>query len=540
MNFSAFLKNYWPPFHEYFHYLSLAVLAVGLPLSSFFMGMANFMFFGNWLVGNIIGYFLFNKDVKMDFIRFYKNKAAFVFASFFFLHLLGLFYTTDFSYALKDLRIKLPILAMPFLLVNLPKLKKPYFIWLFLLFIVSVFAATVVSLTVFFRNDYVNIREISIFVSHIRFSLYIAFSIFLLIYFVFFEPYFQHRTKYFFLLLVVYFFLFLVVMQSATGISIVLLTFFILSFLLITKIRNRFFRFGLVFIVLFAITFLVFQVIAFYNKNFSPKEIAIEQFDRFSPSGNKYHHDFDAHYIENGFRTHTYIVHEELKKEWSKRSEIDYYGKDRKGQDLKSTLIRFLTSKGLRKDSVGVRALTNKEVESIENGIANVRYTEKMDISNRLYKAMWEIYEYQHTKNPSGHSLAQRIEHWKAAIKIISNHFFLGTGTGDANTEFEKQYQLMNTKLHPDFWFRSHNQFLSVMVAFGILGLIWFFIFLVYPPISQNAFKYFPYLVFFIIALLSMITEDTLESQAGVSFFTFFSCLFLFVKKETSDYHFFK
>jgi hypothetical protein len=35
-----------------------------------------------------------------------------------------------------------------------------------------------------------------------------------------------------------------------------------------------------------------------------------------------------------------------------------------------------------------------------------------------------------------------------------------------------------------------------------------------------------------IIASLSMMTEDTLESQMGVTFFTFFYCFFLFGRKE--------
>jgi len=36
-----------------------------------------------------------------------------------------------------------------------------------------------------------------------------------------------------------------------------------------------------------------------------------------------------------------------------------------------------------------------------------------------------------------------------------------------------------------------------------------------------------PYLSFFIIAVISFLTEDTLETQAGVTFFAFFNSFFL-------------
>ena len=89
----------------------------------------------------------------------------------------------------------------------------------------------------------------------------------------------------------------------------------------------------------------------------------------------------------------------------------------------------------------------------------------------------------------------------------------------------------MNSKLTPDKRWRSHNQFLSVFVGFGIVGLAWFLFALIYPALKLRGFSDYFFLVFMIIALLSMMTEDTLESQMGVTFFTFFYCFFLFGRK---------
>ena len=63
--------------------------------------------------------------------------------------------------------------------------------------------------------------------------------------------------------------------------------------------------------------------------------------------------------------------------------------------------------------------------------------------------------------------------------------------------------------------------------AFGIIGMFWFLGALFYPIIAEKKILDFFYLTFFTIAFLSMLTEDTLESQAGVTFFAFFNSLFL-------------
>jgi len=39
-------------------------------------------------------------------------------------------------------------------------------------------------------------------------------------------------------------------------------------------------------------------------------------------------------------------------------------------------------------------------------------------------------------------------------------------------------------------------------------------------------------MTFFCIALLSMLNEDTLETQAGVTFFAFFYCFFIWGKED--------
>ena len=40
----------------------------------------------------------------------------------------------------------------------------------------------------------------------------------------------------------------------------------------------------------------------------------------------------------------------------------------------------------------------------------------------RIYRFLWELHYYNFTGDPSGHSLTQRFEYWKAAVSIIQQH----------------------------------------------------------------------------------------------------------------------
>ena len=92
----------------------------------------------------------------------------------------------------------------------------------------------------------------------------------------------------------------------------------------------------------------------------------------------------------------------------------------------------------------------------------------------------------------------------------------------------------MHSLLDERWRLRSHNQYLSIAVAFGITGLLWFIFTLIYPLIRQARSGDYLYVFFIIISILSMVTEDTLETQAGVTFFALFTCIFLFVDPKNS------
>lgn len=512
--------------HRNIYFCGLAIVVVGLPLSNFLMSFGQIILAINWFAeGHII-----NK-----FRDFFRNKTALVISSLFLLHLIGLIYSYDFNYALKDLRIKSPLFIIPIIISTSEAINRKKFITLMFIFIAAVIASTFASIYNLYEMNYLDIREISAFISHIRLSLLICLSVFILLFFIVSSNNFVRLQKLFFLLIMLWLIVFLFILESLTGLSILLITAFLLAIIEFFKTRNKIIKIALVAGIIIVPVSVFLYVNSIYKEFFGvpvDKEIKLE---KFTAHGNLYNHDTLSTEVENGHFVWRYICEHEMKEAWNKRSSFEYDRTDLKDQYLKYTLIRFLTSKGYRKDADGVNKLSDDEVLSVEKGIANVNCQKKHFLHSRIYETVWGYENYKITADPNGRSVMQRIEYWKASLGIIKEHLMFGVGTGDMNLAFARQYDKMNSPLDKKWRFRSHNQFLSITVGFGLFGLLWFLATLIYPFLYKRVRKDYFYFVFFVIAMLSMIAEDTIESQAGLTFFVFFNTLFLIGRKQEGE-----
>ena len=63
-----------------------------------------------------------------------------------------------------------------------------------------------------------------------------------------------------------------------------------------------------------------------------------------------------------------------------------------------------------------------------------------------------------------------------------------------------------------------------------MLGLLLLLGFIFYPVLKLEAFKEPLVVAFLLTALISFITEDTLETQAGATFFAFFYGILVFAR----------
>lgn len=323
---------------------------------------------------------------------------------------------------------------------------------------------------------------------------------------------------------------FLFILRSQTGLVVfcLLVIFFLLRYLFTSK--NLSVKFAILSLSILVMGFFLYTFNKAYCEFYSVKDDTI--LEKRTANGRNYiHNNKDIRY-ENGYTIWNYYCEEEIKKEWNNRSKINFDSTDKKGNTLKYTLTRYMTSKGLRKDSCGISSLSENDIQAIENGYPNYIYIKRFSLYSFLYKQIWIIDSYIKGDDPSGHSLTQRLEYFKAASCIIYNNFFFGTGTGDVQNSYTNYYSTFETQLDPQRQLRAHNQWLTFFLTFGLIGFILSLLAIILPVIKSKLYKNFMFIIPFIISIISFLNEDTLETQAGVTFFAFFYVFFLVNNKK--------
>ena len=546
------------PYLNQAYLLGLLMVAVGLTLSPFLMGMSQFWLVLVWIADGVVGNreenvipcggsageggIYFRHDFKSKFTRFWHNKAAVLLVAFYFMHVIGLLWTSDFQYATKDLRVKLPILVMPIVLSSMEPLDRRRFDFVMLVYVLSVFIATQFSFVTYLRHNFEDVREISHFISHIRFCLNIVFSMAVIGYYLYKRrisrgkgvPSFGLKVvldQFLMWFLLLWFAYEIFIFESLSGYVImaaVVLATALYAFLQWRKGRGWRIAIGVsALVIVAAVVLLVFSVV---KPMLDVKPVDISALEKKTAQGNSYWHDTIHNPVEDGKYVGLYYCRKELQEAWTQRSTLPFDGTTANGESLEATLARYLTSKDLRKDAEGVMALTDEDIHNIEQGVANYNNWKHPGLHARLSSTLFEYNLYRHFNNPNGGSLSQRIEFTRASFHIIGRHPWFGVGTGDVPQAFAQTYDEIHSPLKEEFRFRAHNQYLAIAVAFGLVGLAFFLFVLLYPLLASKRHHTYLYMVFLCIMLLSMFPEDTLETQAGVTLFAFFEALLLFAR----------
>jgi hypothetical protein len=324
----------------------------------------------------------------------------------------------------------------------------------------------------------------------------------------------------------------LFISESGTGITILLVL--LLLFLLYLIIKKFSLKLKIITILLLSISSiaLIATVVKSYSDFSYIRPINLNLLDKKTINKSNYENNVNNKETENGYYVGIYQSWHECKKEWNKRSSIDANSFDHKGQEIRYTMMRYITSKGLRKDSIGISKLSKLDIKNIEKGITNYKFAHS-GFSKRINDIFYEYKLFKAKGAASGHSVYMRLQFWKTAINIIKLNPIWGVGEGDINDAFISQYKQDNSNLEQKYWLRAHNQFLNITVAFGIVGLL-FFVYFLFSIMLNNSNFYL--ILFMIIAILSFINEDTLETSTGAVFFAFFASLYSFrTKNQTND-----
>ena len=499
--------------------IGLSSIAIGLSLSKPLIALGQIIIGLAWVLEG---------NYKQRIQAFFTNKIALALILFFIISVVGLANTSNFSYGLTDIKRKLPLFVIPFVLFSV-RFNQQQLKLIFKLYVAGVIAATLWS--IFVKLGGLNIiivddRDLSRFNSHIRFGLEICIAIFGLGYYLFKET--SLKAKIYIALVLLWLLVFLFILHLYTGV----LVFGITSLFLMFYYGFKTSGIKLKIILLLSPLIIVGSSAWYISKNintFYGQQNTLEE-KKYSPYGEFYWHDMQNDDKENGNYVYRNIAKEELEYAWNKVSKIHFRGKDLKGQPIEATLIRFITSKGEYKNQKAVMALTPQELKAIEKGLSNCNNLKMNAFDRRVQSTIWEFDNYKRGRDYNGHSVVMRWVYWKTAFKIFKENKVLGVGTGDIQDAFNQQYEKENSILTEKYRLRAHNQFVTVFVTFGLFGGFLFMVFLCYPFWSLNLKNHFLYLAFFLVMFVSMFTEDTLDTQVGITLFVFFNSILIFNK----------
>ncbi len=505
--------------YESVYLTGVMLFAAGLPLSKTAMSIALFLLSIHWLISK--GYLSFPG------IRSERGLAFLFFMLIIIVHLTGLVFTSDFRFALKDLRIKLPLLLFPLFMVTAPTLTAVQVKYVIKVFLISVLAGSLIALYNQLVHQPVDARDITPFVSHIRFSMMVCLaavaSAWLAI-----TGSDKWPVRLILALCAVWFSISLIMLESLTG----LLAFaMVVAMVLITGafLKGKpLIRSGSIIILVMVAVSIYWITQAVIIKEFLPdRDLQARNLEKFTSLGNPYYHDITSPVNENGNLVWINVSFDEMCSAWNSRSRVEHDSILPSGGRVADVLIRYLSSKGLKKDAEGVNSLTEDDISAIERGITNFRHDQWSGMRRKFDQLKWEYWNYRQGGDARGHSLMQRIELWQTGISLAKENLITGVGTGDLKNEFAGQLEKQGSSL-TGTPLRTHNQYITILITFGLPGLLLFLLAIVMPLIIRRKTIDIVFAAFLVIVLSSMFVEDTLETQVGVSFFVFFFSLYIF------------
>ncbi len=494
-------------FHRILYLSSLFIIATSLPLSMFMMTVGIMVMLGNMILE-------WNWVQKWERIK--QNKITLFLISFPLLFWIGFFHTDQWTLAINSYLMKLPMLIIPLGIATEAPLKRAEIKAVFYFYLGSVLLASGYTIFYLYSHPIQDIREISVFISHIRFSLNIVLGIVIITFLIWNKEWRDRKLIPVLVLTGVWFFLYLFISQTLTGIIILFILILFLMFYMFFYFKKRL-EYRIISILFFVLLVGLISYVSIITIDYfhtDEKEIPAQKITK---SGNPYWHNPDT-WVENGSMIEYYLCLDEIKQEWPKRSQVPF-------EEVQQGLIRYLNSKGLHKDAEGIQKLTVEDIKNVENGYANVDYTHGIGLKRSLYPTFFSLSLYQKFGKIHQSSLLERIELWKTSFTILKHNWLFGVGVGDQKMELDQQLKLQNSEITKKEK-GCHNQYLTIWLSGGIFLLFLFLIMMIAPLFFKMEYRLL-YLLFFILITVSMFTEDTINTHAGVTFFSFFNALFL-------------
>lgn len=193
--------------------LSISAIIIGFFISRFTLSVG---------IAFLFGLAVINNEFKNNLQRFYKDKALLAFVGILLLYIFGGLYSYQMDFYWERVRLKLPFLLLPFGFGSAYFLSKQNFKYLFYLIVACslIISFWILGGYIINFNDLAELKNagkyISSPVNHVRFSLWLAFSVAISIYFFSIEN--NKHIKYALLLSGIYLFIFIHFFAVRSGI----------------------------------------------------------------------------------------------------------------------------------------------------------------------------------------------------------------------------------------------------------------------------------------------------------------------------------
>jgi len=524
--------------HQTVHLICLLLAAFLMPVSVWILSVVSIVMSANWLLGG-------EYRRKINILR--SRPGIMILLALFAMYLVWLLNTTDFHEAPAELRLKLPLLFFPVVAGSTERTDRSLLRMVMLSFIAGCLFATFAgfaALAGLMPGEIRSSRELALFVPSIRLSILLCFATFSSLWLIFSDGGEERQAgtvgrlyKVMLAAAAAAMSYFLFRLLSVTGLVIFVLLLFLTGIFLITAGRRV--RLGIIFLAAAAAATAALTILSLsaWNRLHNPADPSVNGKRQLTLSGRAYTHYPEETLMENGYLVWVNVCEEELRQGWNRRSLKAYDGADAAGNELRMTLVRYITAKGMPKDSAAVATLSYSDIFNIEQGYANPLYARKGSPMARAYEIAWEIDRAAGGANPSGHSLTQRPEFYRAAAGIISKHPWTGVGTGDLARAFSDEYASISSPLKPEYRLRAHNQYLTFGVTFGIPGMILAVALLLIPWLMSGGRFSYLFLVFMTVILISMFNDDTFSSFTGAAFFSYFYTLLIVTSAGKGNIH---
>jgi O-antigen ligase len=125
-----------------------------------------------------------------------------------------------------------------------------------------------------------------------------------------------------------------------------------------------------------------------------------------------------------------------------------------------------------------------------------------------------------------------RMKRWLSDLELIRQSPWIGYGSGSEKQVLKDKY--FEEKFYRSYLFElnAHNQYLSFLIKNGIVGLLLYLYVLLYGFSRAIEKRHFLLLAFLILIAVVSVSENILDVNKGIFFYSFFFSLFLLTPNE--------